>query len=193
MAPSWQQRQEAVCHPFNHADPDTLWTHPSNWIKQFIFTFSTFWGAFFKHIMSHPMRGTPWKHQWAHAVGKNDALINTLFFFFFGGISIPKMFIIGKKVWPFFWRSYEDVSKGQVENKASTMLCLSLMSHDVISDHNSNDEKCWPQLRCFIFQLQGPVVFMSWCPVDPERTCVFNAWMCTSRLSQTKALKQMNR
>lgn len=42
VAPSWQQRQEALCHPFNHTYPDTLWTHPLNWIKPFIFTFSTF-------------------------------------------------------------------------------------------------------------------------------------------------------
>lgn len=64
VAPSWQQRQEALCHPFDHTDPDTLWTHPLNWIKPFIFTFSTF----FKHPLSHPMTCTQWKHHWLHAV-----------------------------------------------------------------------------------------------------------------------------
>lgn len=116
--------------------------------------------------------------------------MHSLTLFFLGGgsgISIPKMFIIGKKVWPFFWRSYEDVSKSQVEKKSFNNALLK--PYVTWSDHNSNDDKCWLQLRCFIFQLQGPVVFMSWCPVDPERPCVFHAWMCTSRLSQAKALQ----
>lgn len=105
MAPSWQQRQEAVCHPFNHTDPDTLWAHPSCRIKPFIF-------AFFKHPLSHPMRHTQWKHHWLHAV----------FMFYWRTNQI---------VWPSEERSH-DVSKHQLENNPTTTVCTHLMSHYVI-------------------------------------------------------------
>lgn len=134
MAPSWQQRQEAVCHPFNRTDPDTLWTHPSNWIKQFIFTFSTFL-LLFLSIMSHPMRCTPWKHRWAHAVGKNDALKT----------SPEKSATFLLKV---IWRYVHTPGWKQSHNN---VVFWSLMSHDVVIDRNNNDEEGWLRFRCIIF------------------------------------------
>lgn len=44
----------------------------------------------------------------------------------------------------------------QVENKAITMLCSRLRSHDVIIDYNNDDEKSWLQFRSFIFQPRCP-------------------------------------